>query len=212
MPTSLIVDLAELVLKNNNFEFNGNHFLQTLGTAIGTKIAPAYANVFMDRLERRLILDARVKPHLWLRYIDDIFMVWTGSEEELTEFLNYINEAHATIKFTWSWSKESVRNTNGKIEMDLYTKPTDKHQFLSYTSCHPRGCKQGISYAQALRLRCICSTNAAFERRAKELSEYLVARGYEKRFVGEQIRTARSKTREEALTPASQKTQREFLW
>ena len=29
--TSLIVDLAELVLKNNNFEFNGNHYLQTLG-------------------------------------------------------------------------------------------------------------------------------------------------------------------------------------
>ena len=34
MPTGLIVDLAELVLKNNNFEFNGNHYLQTLGTAI----------------------------------------------------------------------------------------------------------------------------------------------------------------------------------
>ena len=35
VPTSLIVDLVELVLKNNNFEFNGNHYLQTLGTAIG---------------------------------------------------------------------------------------------------------------------------------------------------------------------------------
>jgi len=122
MPTSLKVDLAELVLKNNNFQFNGNHYLQTLGTAIGTKMAPAYANHFMDRLERRLISDARVKPYLWRRYIDDIFMVWTGSEEELTEFLNYINEAHATIKFTWSWSKESVNyldvqvmNTNGKL-------------------------------------------------------------------------------------------------
>ena len=213
MPTNLIVDLAELVLKNNNFEFNGNHYLQTLGTAIGTKMAPAYANLFMDRLERRLISESRVKPYLWLRYIDDIFMVWTGSEEELGEFLNYINEAHETIKFTWTWSKERVNyldvqviNTNGKIETDLYTKPTDKHQFLSYTSCHPRGCKQGIPYAQALRLRRICSTNAAFEKRASELSKFLVARGYQKRFVREQIRKARSKTREEALTPASQKT------
>ena len=58
IPTSLIVDLAELVLKNNNFEFNGNHYLQTLGTAIGTKMVPAYANLFLDRLERTLILDA----------------------------------------------------------------------------------------------------------------------------------------------------------
>jgi len=58
MPTSLIVDLVELVLKNNNFEFNGNHYLQTLGTVIGTKMAPAYANLFMNRLEGRLISDA----------------------------------------------------------------------------------------------------------------------------------------------------------
>ena len=188
-PTSLIVDLAELVLNNNNFEFNGNHYLQSLGTAIVTKMAPSYGNLFMDRLERQLISDAQVKPYLWLRYIDDIFMVRTGSEEELDEFLNYI-DAHATIKFTWTWSKESVNyldvqvmNNNGQIETDLYTKPTDKHQFLSYTSCHPRGCKQGIPYAQALRLRRICSTDAAFERRADELSKYLVTRGYQKQFV-----------------------------
>ena len=154
-----------------------------------------------------------MKPYLWLRYIDDIYMVWTGSEEELSDFLNYINEAHEIIKFTWTWSKELVNyldvqviNTNGKTETELYTKPTDKHQFLSYTSCHPRGCKQGIPYAQALRLRRICSTNAAFEKRASELSKFLVVRGYQKRFVREQIWKASSKTREEALTPTSQKT------
>ena len=84
-------------------------------------------------------------------------MGWTGSEEELNAFLNYINEVHATIKFMWTWSKEHVNyldvkvmNTNGKIETDLYTKQTNKHQFLSYTLCHPRGCKQCIPYAQAL--------------------------------------------------------------
>ena len=48
IPTSLIVDLADLVLKNKNFEFNGSHYLQSLGTAIGTKMAPSYANL-MDR-------------------------------------------------------------------------------------------------------------------------------------------------------------------
>ena len=159
-------------------------------------------------LERTLISEARIKPYIWLRYIDDVFMVWTGSEQELIEFLNYINEAHATIKFTWSWSKERVNyldvqviNNQGKIETDLYTKPTDKHQYLSYTSCHPRGCKQGIPYAQALRLRRICSTEATFDKRSDELRKYLVARGYHSRYVREQIRKAKSKTREEALTP-----------
>ena len=95
-------------------------------------------------------------------------------------------------------------NNNGQIETDLYTKATDKHQFLSYTFCRPRGCKQGIAYAQALRLRRICSTDVAFERRANQLSKCLVTRGYQKRFVREQIWKVKSKTREEALTPASQ--------
>ena len=59
IPTSLIFDLAELVLKNN-FDFNANHYSQTLGTAIGTKMVPAYANLFMDRLERTLISETRI--------------------------------------------------------------------------------------------------------------------------------------------------------
>ena len=99
-----------------------------------------------------------------------------------------------------------VINNQGKIETDLYTKPTDKHQYLFHTSCHPRGCKQGIPYAQALRLRRICSTEAAFEKRSDDLKKYLVTRGYRERFVREQIRKAKSKTRKEALTPRPQNT------
>lgn len=102
------MDLAELVLRNNNFEFDGKHYLQTLGMAIGTKMAPAYANIFMDRLEQRLLSEAEIKLYLWFRYIDDIFMVWLGSESDLRDFLNYINAAHETIKFTWNWSREGV--------------------------------------------------------------------------------------------------------
>ena len=40
-----LVDLARLVLKNNNLTFNGRHYLQIQGTAIGTKMAPSYANI-----------------------------------------------------------------------------------------------------------------------------------------------------------------------
>ena len=46
--------------------------LQKRGTAIGARMAFSYANIFMDRLERRLIQNAQVKPRIWWRYIDDI--------------------------------------------------------------------------------------------------------------------------------------------
>ena len=128
IPTDDIVDLAELVLKNNNFEFDGKHFLQKRGTAIGTRMAPAYANLFMHDLESQLLDLAPVKPYLWLRYIDDVFMIWTAGEEQLQEFLQWINQYHDTIKFTWDWSRKTVNyldvqiiNNNGVIETDLYT-------------------------------------------------------------------------------------------
>ena len=50
IPTDDIVNLAELVLRNNIFEFDGKHFLQKRGTAIGTRMTPAYANIFMHDL------------------------------------------------------------------------------------------------------------------------------------------------------------------
>ena len=37
-----------MVLTMNNFEFNGEHYLQVGGSAMGTRLAPSYANLFMD--------------------------------------------------------------------------------------------------------------------------------------------------------------------
>ena len=51
-PTECLVQLLTLVLKHNNFTFNGEHVLQINGTAIGTKMAPSYANIFMGKLEK----------------------------------------------------------------------------------------------------------------------------------------------------------------
>ena len=96
-------------------------------------------------------------------------MVWTAGEDSVLEFIQGINQCHDTIKFTWDWSRQNISyldvqviNNNGVIETDLYTKPTDKHQYLFHTSCHPSGFKRSIPCAQALRLKRICSTSVAF--------------------------------------------------
>ena len=68
-----LVDLAELVLKNNNLTFNGKHYLQILGTAIGTKMAPSYANIFMGKVESDLFEGSPTRPYFWRRFVDDVF-------------------------------------------------------------------------------------------------------------------------------------------
>ena len=59
-PTQTMVKLFTLVLKCNNFEFNGQHYLQVQGTAMGTKKAPAYANMYMGRLEKQLLMSVTI--------------------------------------------------------------------------------------------------------------------------------------------------------
>lgn len=200
------MDLARLVLTNNNLTFNGRHFLQVLGTAIGTKMAPSYANIFMGKLESDLFEQAPITPLFWRRFIDDIFFIWTEGEERLKEFMELMNSFHNTIKFTFSWSSEqvnfldvSVLLNEGVISTDLYRKPTDKHQYLFHSSCHPNSCKKGIPYGQALRIRRICSTDALFDKRAEELCSYLVKRGYNREHVEGQIDRARRIPREQTL-------------
>ena len=104
----VLTELIDIVLKNNVFEFNNNYYLQIQGTAMGTKMAPVYANLFMGKVEEQLI--ELGKPHikLWKRFIDDIFVIWTGSKSEFVTYMTIINQIHNTIKFTHELSETEL--------------------------------------------------------------------------------------------------------
>lgn len=95
-----LLKLLEHVLKLNNAMFNGEHYIQISGTAMGTKMAPSYANIFMGRLERNLLLRAPFKPLSWLRFIDDIEMKWVENRDCLNDFIIFANSFHNSIEFT----------------------------------------------------------------------------------------------------------------
>ena len=50
-----LAELAEIVLKNNIFEFYEKTFKQKLGTAIGTTFAPSYAILYMADLGEKTV-------------------------------------------------------------------------------------------------------------------------------------------------------------
>ncbi|PIK36940.1 hypothetical protein BSL78_26226 [Apostichopus japonicus] len=155
---------------------------------MGTRMAPSFACLFMSSLEECMLSTAPCRPLIWWRYIDDIFFIWTSDEDSLLTFINHINSFHSTIKFTSDYSHQqvnfldvTVRKEHGSLSTDLYTKPTDTHQYLHSSSCHPRHCKSGIAYSQALRLRHICSNNSSFIRHTDALEKHLIARGHSAR-------------------------------
>ena len=66
----VIGELIDIVLQNNVFEFNDKHYLQKQGTAMGTKMAPSYANLFMGKIEKQLQNLGKPHIHTWKRFMD----------------------------------------------------------------------------------------------------------------------------------------------
>lgn len=136
--------LLNLVLKYNHFEFEDKHYLQISGTAMGTKMAPNYANIFMASLEIPFLANSAVKPIFYKRFLDDIFFVWADNEQSLLDFISNFNSLHPSICFTHNFSQDSIHFldvtlslSGGRISTSLYKKPTDRQQYLHFYSSHP---------------------------------------------------------------------------
>ena len=73
--TNDLIKMAEFVLKNNYFDFNGQVKQKISGAAIGTKFAPIYTCIFMDDIESTFLETQSLQPLIWFRYIDDVFFM-----------------------------------------------------------------------------------------------------------------------------------------
>ena len=67
--------LIDFILTHNLLIFNNDHYSQINGTAMGTKMAPAYANIFMDAIETLFLSASPIRPSIYYRYVDDIFLI-----------------------------------------------------------------------------------------------------------------------------------------
>ena len=64
-----LVEIADIVLKNNYFQFLDKIFKQKRDTAIGTKFASPYSIFFMVDIGKRLLSDKDLQSYIWWRYI-----------------------------------------------------------------------------------------------------------------------------------------------
>ncbi|CAJ0949880.1 unnamed protein product, partial [Ranitomeya imitator] len=184
----LCLDLLNIVLRENFFSFEDD-FVQTCGTAMGSNVAPAYANLYMDRFERdHIYSNPLFQQHAitWFRYIDDIFCIWLGDFSSLSTFFNTLNSVREELKFTLSHDSDTItfldtrirKDSQGKLTTDIYTKPTDCNNLLRYDSCHPKSTRDSLPRSQFKRVTRIVSDSAIRESRLQEMSDRFKSRNY----------------------------------
>lgn len=208
-----ILEGLHIILQNNTFAFGKNHYLQVKGTAMGTKVAPTYATLTLGYLEEKLheqILslwgeeEARSIKSSWKRFLDDCFILWNNSDENLKIFHQLVNNLDPNIKFTLESSDTKlpfldvlVIKKNSKLFTDIYYKTTDTHQYLHFNSCHPHHTKTAIPYNLARRICTIVSDENTQDIRLGELKHYLTNQGYPEGLIDDGIRKAKRYNRSE---------------
>ncbi|CAJ0965286.1 unnamed protein product, partial [Ranitomeya imitator] len=183
------MDLLSFILHKNFFMFGDQYYIQRTGTAMGSNMAPPYANIFMAAFEETYVYTHPLfQTHsiYWKRYIDDVFMIWRGKEDLLLQFVSDMNTCVPNLSFSMQKSIIFIHfldtlitlEADGNLDVDLYCKPTDKNSLLHYSSCHPRHVKQSLPISQFHRLSRIVSNEEKQAVRHQEMSVKFLQRGY----------------------------------
>ena len=121
-------------------------------------MASQYANIFMANWEENVLQNTRNNSLLYLRYIDDIFLLWIRGEEELLQFHKNFSSKDPDIHITMNHSAEKanflhtiIRLKNNTIQTSLYIKPIYSQTYLHPTSFHSPYIFASIVFTQALR-------------------------------------------------------------
>ena len=211
IPTNYLKEMLRLTLQENSFQFIGKDYLQTRGSAMGTKMVVSFANIFMAKIETEIINHCTKKPLVWKRYIDDVFSLCDTNQEEVNAFIEQANRYHPTIRFTAEISDKEITFLDTRVykgtrfekesilETRTHFKPTETFQYTHFKSCHPPGVKKSFAKGEALRLLRTNSSKETFEENINKFKENLRLRGYPNNLIEKVLSEVKFSDRKSAL-------------
>ena len=178
-----------------------NNLMELQWSTYSTLVMGYFEEILYQKAEKEL--DQKISEHLkhsWKRYLDDCFIFWEESEEDLHEFHSLLNSLNPNIQFTMEFSDCSISfldldimvlKNQSKISTDVYYKTTDTHQYLNFKSCHPTHTKRNIPYNLSRRICTIVSEEKTKDQRLMELKMYLSAQNYPEKLIDSAIEEAK---------------------
>ncbi|BFZ08010.1 hypothetical protein BsWGS_11049 [Bradybaena similaris] len=175
--------------------------------AMGSPLSPILCNIFMAKLEEEVITRANFKPDLWLRYVDDTFVLWNHGTENLKEFLSHINNHNPAIQFTMEVEKQGslpfldvkVERDDNNLRFTVHRKDTHTDQYLHAHSNHSMKTKIGIVKGMVDRAKSLCTTESGLKDELQRIDTSSRKNGYSKKNkkTQQQLKKPRNTTKEE---------------
>ena len=199
--------VLQLILFNNYVSFNETVYRQMKGTAIGTCMAPPFANLYFhyrykNVLENNKILFQR-------RFIDDGFVI-IESKSDATNLMETMSKT-TNLKFTYEISNEKAIfldfeifkgrrfETQKKLDFKPFFKPTNKFLYLPANSNHPIAMKKAIVKGEAIRCLRNSTNKTEWLKAMDKIFKGLLERGYKPQEISNRFREVRWEQRNHYL-------------
>ena len=208
---NLIIQLLHVNINHNYFKFASLIFQQIKGTAMGAAFSPTVANIYMSVMIRRFLRTQRKYSLLLSRYIDDIFFIWTDSEEDLNQFLSDMNSFNPALQYTHQYSSFSVDfldltiykgplfSYTNTLDTKTFQKSQNLYQYLHYTSCHQNAVYKSTIIGELVRYVKTNTLEVNYEVMKSLFRKRLLARGYPKKLIEKASATVLYKNRAQFL-------------
>lgn len=199
-------DLMELVnfCSTTYLQYDKRIYRQKRGTPMGSPISGLLADAVMKHFES--IAFERYKPKLWIRYVDDTFVILPM--DMIDDFETQLNGLVPGLAFTKESEKDNClpfldvlvsRKPDGLLETSVYRKPTTTDVILKFDSNHPKQHLKSCVRTLFQRVRTHCSTNELKQQERQALYKLFTANGYPKAFINASLRTHTPPKREPIL-------------
>lgn len=196
------IELTKLCMKQNCFQFNSGFFEQHEGTAMGNSLSPFIANLFMSRFETEAKEQFEYFPRVWLRYVDDIFVIFDTKRADVNEFILKLNNLHSSVNFTYEIENNEqlpfldvlvIRNNENKLEFDIFRKDTNTLRYIPNDSHHCAQHKMASMNFLVHRLMSVPLNKDRFEKERNLIKDIAEANGYSTYLVDKLIRKRKFK-------------------
>jgi hypothetical protein len=167
---------------------------------MGGICSPRVANLYLYIIEIKW--SGLYSCILYNRFIDDIFILSKNkiNKSELDNHFGYLKlnivEDESVNFLDLNISFDKITKT---LNFNLYTKPTNSHNYLLSTSNHPKHIFLNIPKSQFIRIRRICSCDNDYYLKGSNLAIDLIKRGYDHKNVLNQFNIVYKMKREDLI-------------
>lgn len=197
-----VQEFLRLVLENNVVSVQGKKYKQVFGGAMGTNCMPPAAQLYLAlkwESKAKAIWTERYPgkpfPDVFRRFIDDGFVVFEGSEQELLAFVDVLNTTLPNIKITYHYSlfqvdfldiviykcmEDALTSPDGKVRLKVRThqKALNKYLYIPYSSYHHLGMFKSFINAELIRYVVTNSDACWYHCMVRKFTHRLKQRGY----------------------------------